>query len=125
MSHIPLLILLWTSSLAAQTFSAKVVAITDGDTIRVLRDRTEIRVRLHGIDAPEAQQAFYERARQFTSQLAFGKTVTIRVRDTDQYGRTVADVLLPDGRNLNHELVKAGFIFASFKSRWMLRRCPF
>jgi micrococcal nuclease len=64
---------------------------------------------LHGVDAPEARQPFSDRARQFTSELAFGKTVTIRVRDTDQYGRTVADVILPDGRNLNHELVKAGF----------------
>ena len=29
-------------------------------------------------------------------------------RDTDRYGRVVADVVLPDGRVLNDELVKAG-----------------
>lgn len=28
--------------------------------------------------------------------------------DTDKYGRTVADVILPDGRVLNRELVSAG-----------------
>jgi endonuclease YncB( thermonuclease family) len=31
------------------------------------------------------------------------------VTGRDRYGRTVADVILPDGRNLNHELVKAGY----------------
>ncbi len=36
----------------------------------------------------------------------FGKTVT--VRDQDRYGRTITDVILPDGRVLNQELVKAG-----------------
>jgi endonuclease YncB( thermonuclease family) len=41
--------------------------------------------------------------------LAFGKEVTVVVRDTDRYGRTVAVVILPDGRNLNHELVKRGY----------------
>lgn len=30
------------------------------------------------------------------------------MRDTDRYGRLVGEVLLPDGRNLNHELVRAG-----------------
>ena len=29
-------------------------------------------------------------------------------RGTDRFGRLIADVLLPDGRSLNRELVKAG-----------------
>ncbi len=33
----------------------------------------------------------------------------------DRYGRTVGVVLLPDGRSLNRELVRAGFA-------WMYRR---
>jgi len=33
-------------------FTAKVVGITDGDTITVLRDAQKIRIRLHGIDCP-------------------------------------------------------------------------
>jgi micrococcal nuclease len=42
--------------------------------------------------------------------LAFGKeVVTVKVRDKDRYGRTVADVILPDGKSLNHELVRAGY----------------
>src|SRR4051812_12714647 len=87
---------------------AKVVGITDGDTLTVLKsDRTRAKIRLHGIDAPEAGQDFGSRAKQAASDLAFGEAVTIRPHDTDRYGRTVADVVLPDGRSLNRELVES------------------
>jgi micrococcal nuclease len=66
-------------------------------------------VRLYGVDAPESKQAFGSRAKQFTSGLALGKTVTVRIRDVDRYERAVGEVILPDGRNLNQEIVKAGF----------------
>ncbi len=93
----------------SQEFSAKVVGVADGDTITVLRDRTQVRVRIDGIDCPESGQAFGGRAKQFTSELTFGKVVRVRPHNKDRYGRTVADVVLPDGRVLNRELVRAGF----------------
>ncbi len=46
-------------------------------------------------------------ARQFTGDVVFGKTVTVRVRDTDRYGRIVGEVVI-GGLNLNRELVRAG-----------------
>jgi micrococcal nuclease len=92
----------------ADGFSGKVVGVTDGDTITVLHERTPVKVRLHGIDCPESGQDFGTRAKQATSELAFGKLVTVRPVDTDRYGRTVALVVLPDGRTLNHELVRSG-----------------
>jgi len=66
-------------------------------------------MRLNGIDCPEKSQAFGNRAKQATSALAFGKTVTLKTYGMDKYGRTIADVILPDGRNLIHELVKDGW----------------
>jgi micrococcal nuclease len=30
------------------------------------------------------------------------------IRDIDRYRRTVAEIILPDARNLNQELVRAG-----------------
>lgn len=90
-------------------FAAPVIGISDGDTIKVLHDGVSKRIRLWGIDCPEVKQPFGTRAKQFTGDLAFGKTVTLRVHDVDRYGRQVAEVILPDGRNLNHEIVRAGF----------------
>jgi micrococcal nuclease len=36
----------------------------------------------------------------------FGKEVTLRTFGKDKYGRTLADVLLLDGTNANHMLLK-------------------
>ncbi len=85
------------------------------------------RIRLHGVDCPEKRQPFGNRAKQFTSTLVFGTTVTVQVVDRDRYGRTVGEVLLPDGRSLNRELVKAGFAwwyrrYARTIGRWRRRR---
>lgn len=93
---------------AAETIEGKVVSVADGDTITVLKDKEQIKVRLHGVDAPEKAQDFGTAARTFTSDLCFGKEVTVEVQDTDRYGRKVGIVTAPDGRVLNHELLKAG-----------------
>jgi endonuclease YncB( thermonuclease family) len=90
------------------TFTGTVVGLSDGDTLDVLREGKAVRIRLHGIDTPEKAQAFGTRARQYSSDLAFQQTVTVQVHDTDRYGRLVGEVLLPDGRSLNQELVRAG-----------------
>jgi endonuclease YncB( thermonuclease family) len=41
--------------------------------------------------------------------LVFGKEVTLQTHGKDKYGRTIADVLLPDGTNVNHSLVTDGW----------------
>lgn len=91
-----------------QTFDGKVVGVADGDTLVVLDGTAQVRVRLHGIDCPERGQAFGSAARRLASSLAFGKTVTVRSRGKDRYGRLLGEVVLPDGRSLNRELVAAG-----------------
>lgn len=71
-------------------------------------DRTPTKIRLAEIDTPEKRQPFGKRAKQFTSKLAYGKIVTVKMVTKDRYGRTVAKVILPDGKVLNDELVRAG-----------------
>src|ERR1700730_10673810 len=97
------------ATLFSEDFTGKVVGISDGDTIRVMRNGAPERIRLWGIDCPESKQPFGTRAKQFTGDVTFGQTVTVRVGDIDRYKRAEADILLPDGRNLNQELVRAGF----------------
>jgi endonuclease YncB( thermonuclease family) len=95
-------------SASGEQFTGKVVGISDGDTISVLREGKAVKVRLYGIDSPEKAQAFGTQARKFTSDLVFQRDVTVVVHTTDRYGRLVGEVLLPDGRSLNQELVRAG-----------------
>jgi len=89
-------------------FRAKVIGIVDGDTIEVLHNGRPERVRLVGIDSPERNQAFGSRARQFTGKQVFRQIVTVRSAGSDPYGRTLGEVILPDGRSLNRELVANG-----------------
>jgi hypothetical protein len=93
------------TALLAEDFSGLVVGVSDGDTIRVLHDGQEQRILLWGIDAPESKQPWETRAKGFTGDLAFGKVVTVYVRDIDRYGRTVAEIILTGGRNLGQELL--------------------
>ncbi|HJT20095.1 MAG TPA: thermonuclease family protein [Nitrospira sp.] len=90
-------------------FTGKVVGVLDGDTIEVLHDGHAERVRLNGIDCPEKAQAYGKKAKQATSAFVFGKEVRLQTFGKDKYGRTIADVLLPDGTNVNHMLVKDGW----------------
>jgi endonuclease YncB( thermonuclease family) len=101
-------LILFPPTIAFADFSGRVVGVTDGDTIKVMHDGKAEKIRLHGIDCPEKTQPFGTKAKQFTSAMVFGKDVTIHLTDTDKYGRTVGDVILPDGRVLNRELIAAG-----------------
>ncbi|MEX5218411.1 MAG: thermonuclease family protein [Nitrospira sp.] len=94
---------------ALEVFSGKVVGVVDGDSIKVMHDGKAEQIRLNGIDCPERRQSFGKRAKEATSQLAFGKEVTVKPKTQDKYKRTVAEVELPDGTNLNQELVKQGW----------------
>jgi micrococcal nuclease len=99
----------WTAVGLAADFPAHVVRVKDGDTIVVLHEGKRLDVRLEGIDCPESGQAFGQRAKQATSGLAQGKTLRVPPTGTDKYGRTLANITLPDGRNLSQELVRQGY----------------
>jgi micrococcal nuclease len=91
-------------------FEGKVVGIKDGDTFEILYDSIAERVRLAEIDCPEKSQAFGKNARQYASDLCFGKTVTVTSDGKrDRYGRVVGKITTQEGINVNEELVKAGF----------------
>jgi hypothetical protein len=47
-------------------------------------------------------------AKQAVADLAFVKDTTVQTYH-DKYGRTITDVLLPDGTNVNHALLKEGW----------------
>lgn len=114
---LPLLLALTLPAACAsqESFTAKVVAIHDGDTISVLRDgQKQVRLRLSGIDCPELHQDFGRRARQLTGQLTFGRIVTVTVVDRDRYERLVARVAA-DGEDVSLALLRAGMAWHDTK----------
>ena len=108
-----LLVLISVVSFASPSFASEftgpVVSVLDGDTLEVLHNHRAERIRLSGIDCPEKGQAFGHKAKEAASALVFAKEVTLYTHGHDKYKRTLADVILPDGTNVNHVLVKDGW----------------
>ena len=90
--------------------------VIDGDTL----DVGGVRIRLHGIDAPESKQSCrtggqrWSCGREATRALAGrigGRSVACEERDQDRYGRVVAVCSL-SGTDLNGWMVAQGWAFA-------------
>jgi endonuclease YncB( thermonuclease family) len=112
--------LAWPSEVVAKGVKASVLSIGDGDTIRVRQAGKTLTVRLACIDAPETAQGPYgQQARNYLQQrLPVGREVSLDVKTTDRYGRSVAEVF--SGVNINLALVEDGQAFAY---RQYLRGC--
>jgi endonuclease YncB( thermonuclease family) len=97
---------------SAEALKAEVLSIGDGDTIRVRQGGGAITVRLACIDAPEtAQNPYGQQVRRYLQQrLPIGRQVTLAVKTTDRYGRTVAEVI--SDININLAMVEDGQAFA-------------
>jgi micrococcal nuclease len=94
--------------------ASTVVNVVDGDTVDVqLEDGSSQRVRLIGIDAPERGQCFGAEASAHAWELLDGQIVALEIDptqgDVDQYGRALAYVWLPDGRNFGEVMIADGF----------------
>ncbi len=92
----------------ADTLTGRVVRVTDGDTIVVLdASKTQHKIRLQGIDAPERHQAYGTKSKEHLSDLVAGKTVVVDYSKLDRYQRILGKVLL-GGEDVNLEQVEAG-----------------
>ena len=97
-----------------------VVAVVDGDTIKIQYQGRRVSVRLIGVDTPETVhptkpvEAFGKEASNFTKNLLLGEHVYLRsdtgTNETDKYGRLLSYVYrAPDGLFVNLEIVRQGY----------------
>lgn len=83
------------------TGSARII---DGDSIVIKKTQ----IRLFGIDAPEIDHPYGQKAKWALVGLCKGQAVRAEILEKDTHGRTVAKCYLPDGRDLSSEMVKQG-----------------
>ena len=103
-----LVFLLHAVSPAQADVRGRVVSVHDGDTLTVLVERRQVKVRLTDIDAPELKQPFGSRSRQSLAELCFGKEASLEVRGQDRYKRTLATITCA-GTDANAEQVRRGY----------------
>ena len=112
---IAIVVLLATVSLTASDQVTGLVRVVDGDTL-VMHDR---KIRLSGIDAPEAQQKYLDAKNQWypcgqaatraLSQRISTNPVTCVLNPTpDRYGRALGTCWFSDNERLQSWLVRRG-----------------
>ena len=82
-----------------------VTEVTDGDTFVT---NTGAKVRILGIDAPEAGLCGSQEAKEFLEKLILNKKVKISFTANDTFKRLVSDVYL-DGVSVNNQMVASGW----------------
>jgi len=112
------------SKISTRNNSVQVVGVTDGDTIKVLIEGQQVKIRLYGIDAPESGQSYGRAAQTALKQIIAGRKITIKTVDHDRYGRSVA-LVYADGMNVNEIMASSGYAWiypqyckASFCEEW-------
>jgi micrococcal nuclease len=110
-----LALLVSAQPLLARSIEARVVSVADGDTVQVRsRGSEQEAVRLLYIDAPEHDQPGGREARRALQELVRVERVRIETRGRDRYGRTLGHLRrLPDGLDVNLELVRRGHAWAN------------
>jgi endonuclease YncB( thermonuclease family) len=98
----------------AFTYRGTVTHVVDGDTLDVRLGSGKVeRIRLIGIDTPERGGCYFANATARARQLALSKPVVVRgdpTQDTrDRYGRLLAYVWIPGGKDLGYQLLAGGF----------------
>ena len=111
-------LLLMSLACSAAELTGRVVKVQDGDTITILdANRTQHKIRLAGIDAPESHQAFGTRSRQNLAGMVFGKDVLVEWNKYEwtKYGwnknekdKRKIGVVVVNTRDVNLEQVRAG-----------------
>lgn len=106
-SSLTFLIFLLAIPATCYSWPAKVVSVADGDTITVLYNGQQKKIRLYGIYCPETGQSYGEQAKALTAALVAGRNVEVEQRDIDRYGRVVGLVKV-DGQNLSELIIQNG-----------------
>ena len=106
----PLLALIILSSyLFSLELIGKVVKVSDGDTVTILTsDKTQHKIRLNDIDAPEKKQAFGNKSKDNLAKYIAGKTVTVEYQKKDKYKRVLGTIYY-NNTDINLQQVKDGY----------------
>ena len=96
---------------AGETVDGRTAIILDGDTVAFGSERVRIvNIEAPGISEPdcEREEIFALRSRQRLAELIRAGPVTIERLGRDHLGRTLARIILPDGRDVATLLVEEG-----------------
>ena len=81
-----------------------VLEVVDGDTFKIEGGR---RVRLMGVNTPEAGKCLSDKSKDKLSELVLGKEVVLKDQFSDPFGRIMANVFI-NNKYINKEMLLSG-----------------
>lgn len=107
-------LLLAITAFAEETFTGKVISVIDGNTIEILTNEKEtLRIMFHGIDCPELDQQFGDKAKRYLEKLILEKEVDVKIYGKDRWGNKLAVVLVENKIDPRINLLKEGLAWTA------------
>jgi micrococcal nuclease len=93
-------------------FAARVVTVHEGDRLTIRHDGRNETIYLKDIDCPELKQPYGKQAKHAIAGYVGNREVVVRSLKRGRNGLGTAEILLQDGRNVGHELLKEGLAWS-------------
>ena len=102
---------------ANEELTGKVITVIDGNTIEmVTADNEKYKILLHGIDSPELEQEYGDKAKRYLEKILLGKLVVVKIQGKDRYGIRLAVVVIDGREDPRFELLEEGLAWTSEKN---------
>lgn len=101
----------------ANDVRGKVVAVIDGNTLKVAGDDNQTHhILLMGVDSPELDQEFGQEAKKCLEKMTLGKHVTVSFKGRDRFGNVMAEILINGKKDPRIQLLKEGLAWTAEKN---------
>jgi micrococcal nuclease len=107
----------WGAALAEEEVKGKVIEVIDGNTLSIVgEDNQTHKVMLAGIDSPELEQEYGDKAKSALEKIVLKKTVVVKFTGRDRLGNYLAEVLVNGKEDPRVELLKQGYAWTTEKN---------
>lgn len=102
---------------ANEEIAGKVVSVIDGNTIEMVTAENEkYKIMLHGIDSPELEQQYGDKAKKYLEKLILDKVVVAKIQGKDRWGTRLGIVIIEGKADPRHELLEEGLAWTAEKN---------
>jgi endonuclease YncB( thermonuclease family) len=98
---------------ASEIIAGKVVTVIDGNTLEIFTSENETyKILLYGIDSPELDQEYGEKAKRFLEKLTLNKSISVEIQGKDRLGNRLGIVMI-DGEDPREKLLEEGLAWTA------------
>ncbi|MCE2934785.1 MAG: thermonuclease family protein [Cyclobacteriaceae bacterium] len=97
--------------------AGKVVNVIDGNTVEIISiDLERMKIYFFGIDAPELDQEYGDRAKKLMEKITLNKNVVVQITGKDRLGQRIGIVLVEGNVDPRLEMLKQGLAWTAEKN---------